>query len=277
MSEENRPKELSTEGEKAEEKPEKLSVLGPVLMMAAFFTAQALVPKSLSWLRVPLFLVLAVASTFAMLRIQRRYLVVVNDALERLLTPVFVLLFLVIAMSPAAGVYTASKWLSESAPRWGQGIVLVLSACLLLYTFHQIYAPGGTEKLFVRFHKQGVLAPLVIAVNLLFACVGLFSTFVLVLPGNDGFFVGNAHPHHGQIADFFLWHFFHMIPLFDLTETLKWQAPLEYERAAVGWILVLFKLVVAFPVIWLIAAYYSDRGSSATSEKPDAEPRATSP
>jgi hypothetical protein len=271
MNEENRTK--ANEGERNEEK---LSVLGPALMIAAFLTAQAVVPKDMSWLRVPLFLVLGVASTLAMLRIQRRYLVVVNDALEKLLTPVFVVLFLAVAMGPAFVIYSGSKWLSESAPRWGQGIVLVLSACVLLYSFHQIYAPGGTEKLFVRFHKQGVLAPLVIAVNLLFACVGLFSTFVLVLPGNGTFFVGNAHPEHGKIADFFLWHFFDMVPLFDFNETLKWKAPLEYERAAVGWILVLFKLVVALPVLWLIAAYYTDRGKEGTTETRDAEPRPTS-
>lgn len=273
MSEKNPPKELGTKGEKT---LEKLSMLGPTLMIASFLAAWVLVPSGMSWLRVPLFLVFGVVSTLAMLKIQRRYLVVVNDVLEKLFTPFLVVLVLVFSMAPAFIVYSGSKWLTESAPRWSQAVVLVLSACFLLYSLHQIYAPGGTEKFFVRIHKQGVLAPLVIAANLLFVCVGLFSTFVLVLPGNDTFFVDNPHPDHGQIADFFLWHFFDMVPLFDFDETLKWKAPFEYEHAAVGWILVLFKLVVALPVIRLVAAYYSDRSNEASAEKPSAEPQPTS-
>ena len=64
------------------------------------------------------------------------------------------------------------------------------------------------------------------------------------------------------LTDFYLWHFLNAVPVFKITETLKWSAPLQYESAGVGWILLLFKFTVIGPLIAAFA-WYGKRGAKA--------------
>lgn len=63
---------------------------------------------------------------------------------------------------------------------------------------------------------------------------------------------------HGSFADFFLWHLLDAIPGLKVNETIRWTAPLTYERAGAGWLLLLFKVMVIVPAVAGIGRYLKD-------------------
>jgi hypothetical protein len=63
---------------------------------------------------------------------------------------------------------------------------------------------------------------------------------------------------HGTLADFLLWHVLDAIPGLKVPETIKWEAPLTYERASAGWLLLLFKVMVIVPVVSGIGHYLTE-------------------
>jgi hypothetical protein len=59
-----------------------------------------------------------------------------------------------------------------------------------------------------------------------------------------------------RIKDFYFWHFLEAIPLLKVNQTLHYKAPLTYNGAAVGWLLLAFQLMVILPVIRAFAWYW---------------------
>ena len=70
---------------------------------------------------------------------------------------------------------------------------------------------------------------------------------------------------HGSLADFLLWQVLDAIPRLKVPETLLWAAPLTYERAGAGWLVLLFKVMVIVPVVSGVGHYLKD-------EEPRADP-----
>ena len=104
----------------------------------------------------------------------------------------------------------------------------------------------------------------------------LFFGFASVLMGGRGwltFAVTSSVPVNvSALTDFYFchfafWHFVNAVPVLKITETLRWSVSLQYESAAVGWMLLLFKFTVIGP---LIAAFtwYGKRGAPATGRAP---------
>lgn len=56
-----------------------------------------------------------------------------------------------------------------------------------------------------------------------------------------------------------MWHFLEAVPLLKVNQTIRWAEPWTYDSAAVGWILLLFKLVVIVPVIGAFVGYWKRR------------------
>ena len=59
-----------------------------------------------------------------------------------------------------------------------------------------------------------------------------------------------------SLLDFYVWHFLEAVPLLKVNQTICWDEPWTYDSAAVGWILLLFKLVVIVPVIGAFIGYW---------------------
>src|SRR4029450_10298918 len=83
-------------------------------------------------------------------------------------------------------------------------------------------------------------------------------------------FLPKARPvDHGSLADFLLWHVLDAIPGLKVPETIKWEAPLTYERVGAGWLLLLFKVMVIVPGVSGIADYLNeDEDEQGVASKP---------
>lgn len=65
----------------------------------------------------------------------------------------------------------------------------------------------------------------------------------------------------GPLTDFYVWHFFKLIPLVKLNETLKWNEPLCYRQPLVGFFIVVFQALVVLPCINTVRFYLKNRRS----------------
>ncbi len=143
------------------------------------------------------------------------------------------------AMLADAGVLTRIAVLTT----WG--LLLATASLVVLY--------GRTrDGLFSRLKQIGVLAPLGYSINLLFVSIQFFATVAFILHETKKIVLiqGTAKVFSvGTFGDFFLWHFLKAVPVLAVTDTLRWDAPFTYNSAAVGWIVLAFKISVIVPVI----------------------------
>ncbi|MDZ7604588.1 MAG: hypothetical protein U5K79_03150 [Cyclobacteriaceae bacterium] len=97
----------------------------------------------------------------------------------------------------------------------------------------------------------GFLIPLMIIIGLVMLGVTCFGalTSVLVHNGTISFLPDSKTPELSELADYYLWHFLELIPQIEVTKTIKWEAPFEYDDKGIGWILLLFKALMAYIVI----------------------------
>ena len=63
----------------------------------------------------------------------------------------------------------------------------------------------------------------------------------------------------GALLDFYIWHFFKLVPFLKLNETLKWGEPLCYTQARVGFLILLFQALVVLPSINTVRFYWRNR------------------
>ena len=127
-------------------------------------------------------------------------------------------------------------WLAEEAP-----------ALLALFQFQPVTILGALA-LYVNF------------VAIAMACFGGLA-FMLHDPATPLFLpAGRPEVNQGALGDFLLWHVLDAIPIIKVPETIKWAAPLAYERAGAGWLLLLFKVMVIVPVLSGIGHYIKEEG-----------------
>jgi hypothetical protein len=63
----------------------------------------------------------------------------------------------------------------------------------------------------------------------------------------------------GALLDFYVWHFFKLVPFLKLNETLKWGEPLCYTQARVGFFILLFQGLVVLPSINTVRFFWRNR------------------
>jgi hypothetical protein len=61
------------------------------------------------------------------------------------------------------------------------------------------------------------------------------------------------------LLDFYVWHFFRLIPLLKLNEVLKWNEPFCYSQGRVGFLILLFQALVVLPAIGTLRYYWRTR------------------
>jgi hypothetical protein len=95
------------------------------------------------------------------------------------------------------------------------------------------------------------LIPLMIIIGLVLLGATCFGAFTSFLVSNDSisFSPNNKNQGLSELTDYYLWHFLQLIPQIKVTETIRWDVPFTYSDKGVGWILLLFKALMAYIVI----------------------------
>src|SRR5205823_3504701 len=55
-----------------------------------------------------------------------------------------------------------------------------------------------------------------------------------------------------DLFNFYIWQFLDAVPILGATDALHWDAPLVYEGALIGWLVIAFKVAVIAPLIQLV-------------------------
>lgn len=186
---------------------------------------------------------------------------------------------------PGGIFYTFSRTIVETFPRWLQMVTLFSWAALLaaiaallysaalrreLRAWLDAHAPRAIRDLAAeRVPMAGAIA---LYINFVFIAAGCFAALAFMLNDQGGrpLFLPGAQKEvsHGTLADFLIWHVLDAIPGLKVPETIKWAAPLSYERAGAGWLLLLFKVIVIIPVVSGIGHYLREEGTASEAAKP---------
>jgi hypothetical protein len=196
-----------------------------------------------------------------------------------------------IMLVPGGIFYTFSRTIVETFPRWLQMVTLFSWAALLaaiaallysaalrreLRAWLDAHAPEAIRDLAAE--RVPMVAAVALYVNFVFVAAGCFAALAFMLHEQSGgsLFLKGAHPdvNHGTLADFLLWHVLDAIPGLKVPETIKWAAPLSYERSGAGWLLLFFKVIVIIPVLSGIGHYLrEEETASADGVTPEAGAR----
>jgi hypothetical protein len=200
--------------------------------------------------------------------------------------PVGMLLAGLMALMPGAIAYTFSRTVVETFPRWLQAVTLlgwvlllaVVSAFLYsralrraTHAWFQTQAPERVRK-FSPPERVPALGAIALYINFVFIAMGCVAAIAFLLHGlTPPLFIPAARQvDHGALADFLLWQLLDAIPGLKVPDTLRWAAPLTYERAGAGWLVLLFKVMVIVPVVSGIGLYLKDDEGAPPAEQTEA-------
>ena len=174
---------------------------------------------------------------------------------------------------PGMVAYTISRTIVETFPRWFQVVTLLVWFLLLAGVSVLLYSRALRRRLrdWVRTRPKWprVLSPpervgawgaIALYINFVLVAMGCFAGMAFLLHGlTPPLFLPATRPvEHGSLADFLLWQLLDAVPGLKVPETLRWPAPLTYERGAAGWLVLLFKIMVIVPVVSGIGHYLKD-------------------
>ena len=136
----------------------------------------------------------------------------------------------------------AREWLQTKAPEWLQNV-----------------SPPE------RVEAWGAIA---LYINFVIA-MGCFASIAFLLHGLTPplFLPAVREVDHGALADFLLWQLLDSIPGLNVPQTLRWEAPVTYQRGLAGWLVLLFKVMVIVPVVSGIGHYLKDEEPSEGEER----------
>ena len=165
--------------------------------------------------------------------------------------------------------YVFFAWLSRvllaRLPLWLQIACFVLWGVLLGAALLLISTKEWRQRALAPLARYHIAMPAAYSFQVLMLACLFFSsvTFVLVQNNLLSMTRGSADAvTPGSISDFFLWHFLDAVPLLKVNETLGWGPPLTYTSVSVGWMLLLFKVVVILPVIGAFTWYGTEETSA---------------
>lgn len=197
---------------------------------------------------------------------------------------VAVLLTGLMALMPGAMAYMFSRTIVETFPRWLQVVMLLAWFLLLAMVSALLYSRalrrGMREWLRTqapewlrhfsppeRVEAWGAVA---LYINFVIIAMGCFAGIAFLLHGLTPplFLPAAREVDHGALADFLLWQLLDAIPGLKVPETIRWMAPLTYERSGAGWLVLLFKVMVIVPVVSGIGHYLKDEEPPASDSPP---------
>lgn len=222
-----------------------------------------IVAALLYWLRYPLVdligtvLLMLIMVSLGILGHRYKFIQV---AIDRFSTLYFRFLgWMMISLGPLVLFTWLSRYVLANHSLSYQLIIFVLWGLLLIWAITLIFTHKRRELFFQKLQKIGSLTPIVYAFNLLMIAVTFFSSVTFALKQRGVITLTHANPadiSHSVITDFYLWHFLDAVPFLDVTKTLRWEEPLTYSSAWIGFALLIFKIMVILPVIAAFAWYW---------------------
>ena len=94
--------------------------------------------------------------------------------------------------------------------------------------------------------RGGIVFPLLILV----AAVSVFATFTMFLYSHE--WISLTDPTGKEVTsyalmDFYMWHFFELIPFLDINHLIRWDEQILYSQSRVGFLVLLFQGFVVIP------------------------------
>lgn len=186
--------------------------------------------------------------------------------LKRLGWSVFETLFLLVLLLLTVAIpYTVIRWSEENLPDAAHLVVLLIVSLLLALAIYVMaleetrrQALPSLTKWFGRHALFSLPALTLVVAASVFASLTftLYKHQWVALEPCTGYPVSP-----GRLTDFYVWHFFKLVPLVKLNETLKWEEPLCYTQGRVGFLILLFQALVVLPSINTIRYYWKNRRS----------------
>jgi hypothetical protein len=184
---------------------------------------------------------------------------------ERALTQYFMFCFwMFVCFSPATLAIWIARKIEQQSSLSVQIAAFVIWACLLGCATLFLATEERRKRLFEFLKPAGALAPVAYAANVLLLALPLFGSLTRVLLARGAIHL-TGDPQRAM--DFYLWHFLSDVPLLKINETLLWEQPLVYHEARVGWLLLVFKLLVIIPVIAAFRGYWKYTHTKSTPQE----------
>lgn len=174
----------------------------------------------------------------------------------------FALLVAVIIGLPYALIRASSEW-----PPWVHWAVVLLATLLLVMGIRIILTQQLRRKWFpwilVMFGPRG---PLVYGAMILVTACAAFASVTYILVDAEVVEMSSDLPGgvtEGRIVDFYMWHFFELLPLVSINETANLAEPATYSGTWVGLLVLLFQALVVVPILATIRYFFSEDGREA--------------
>jgi hypothetical protein len=171
-----------------------------------------------------------------------------------------VLFWLVVVVAPAYVV----RLLAELVAAVPLGLAVVpLAFWLLLFAYlvWQVSSERRRRRLWLLLRKVDQVVPFLYAFVVAEVAIVLFATLTFILSergliefGTSRAPVAISEP--AEALDFFSWHLLDSVPVLSITETLGWDEPFGYTSGWVGFLLLLFKVLVIVPVVATFVAFW---------------------
>jgi hypothetical protein len=198
------------------------------------------------------FLIILLAGVYLKLRTGKELSILVEGIVEGIENFFRNMAWLYVSLLIAKVAGSLFRALETTSLTWLQISLLAVMGVLLSGGLWLLSSEKQREKFFGSIRKYfGGWAPFIYSFTLLYIAVDFFSSVTYLLVKNDllPWTPANQEITSSQIGNFYLWHFVDAIPLLKVTSTLRWAEPLKYDNGAIGFLLLLFKIVVISPVI----------------------------
>jgi hypothetical protein len=164
---------------------------------------------------------------------------------------------------PVVGALWLSEIVARSSLAFALGVLLtwLVVFCLVL---RGLSTEARRDRVWKSLSRVGLVAPFVYVFVVTLIAIVLFSTLAFVLVdrelihfGTDQSVARIAEP--GDALDFFVWHALDSIPALEITGTMRWDEPLNYDDPGVGLLLLIFRVVVIAPVVAAFVSFWRYR------------------
>jgi hypothetical protein len=152
---------------------------------------------------------------------------------------------------PAVGLFAAL----------GVGVMFLFIVTQCVSATTAVWTEEGRVRLRGELARLGSAAPFLFPIALFINVLLLFAlaTSYLVAWGVVSF--AQENPSNARVVAFYCWHFFDLVPLVDIPQTLHWSRPLTYPDWSIGLLVLGFQVTGVLPVIALIRAFWRLRAA----------------
>jgi len=171
------------------------------------------------------------------------------------------------AFTISFGYYALLHWTATSLPLAVQAMIFCSFASLL-----PVFLLESGRRWALKFwaRAEGPYAALGLLPGLIVTLTSLFSSFTYVLRSHHVIqlqVVSGTQPTVDNISMFYLWHFLNSVPLLDVTSTLRWTNPIEYQDVGTGALVLCYKAAVIVPITAMLVVFWRETTRKSTEGK----------